>query len=286
MTTKPYLDRWSWAQAILNADLWFGYRNIRGLGMRDMRQRHATESRLAFMLRYDEAYISHLIELIATDYAEEEDYRDDWEDFVRSQIHGEGCCPHEDEDAQHAYQTAYEKKVNDSFQRRSWAYQRVDVDQVIEDLRDSLGDAEGIAFFLEQHPVSEVWQAHTSQWVDIEDVWGYCPGCDEPQTVEAFTIVPPVNCAPHPHQVDCRVCDAGEGLALCAYDTQGNVRPRFQCPGCLHTGEYTDDLDDALTETFTERHGRPFAWPPGAPYPPRRGFAGEPLEIPPWERET
>jgi hypothetical protein len=278
--------RWGWAKAIQADKLLWGFKGIQHLSPKEDRLRKY--NCLTASLLASQSYLDDLQNDEVDYIIHDADYDREWRDHVKWAIHRGDRCPHGSREERHAYGAAFRKTIKDESEKRNWAYVRVDYEWIKElVLGMTEQDVEGIEIFLKKHPVEEVWQASTGRWVDLTDVVVFCPECDEP--IEDIEQDYPAELGSHRYGgqlslsgfVACALCaehpELGEHMA-CLFNHRGEPRKRFRCPSCSHTGAL-----DAIEGSFLVRYGRPPDWPPGAPYPPRRGFLGEPMDVPPWQ---
>lgn len=226
----------------------------------------------------DESFMDDLHRIEAKYVATSSDYQDEWEEYVKRLKHREGCCPHGTEEEREAYERIVASMTNCEDKRLAWASEYVDHDWVRNSVSCFFEDEESIFYFIKDHTVDSVWQKYHLIWVDLDDVCGYCPSCDEPLSEEERWK--PKEGDVHPFDKDCgrEVCNSG--LSLCLFNANGNPRGVYVCDSC-NWSDVTQDIDG--DETFISKNGRPFNWPPGAPYPPRRSFSGYPMDVPPYE---
>ena len=278
--------RWGWAKAIMADKLLWGFKGIQRLSPQEDRLRK--HNCLTASLLASQAYLDDLQSQEVDDIVSDSDYDREWRNHVKWAIHRGDRCPHGSREERHAFGAAFRKMIKDDSKKRDWAYERVDYEWIKDQILNMTEqDVEGIEYFLEKHPVDEVWQASTNRWLDLDDVKAFCPDCDEP--VDAVMDGFPDGLESHQYygrlsrggSTACALCtehsELGEHMA-CLFDYRGKPRRRFRCPSC----SYTDALD-SIEGSFLVRYGRPSDWPPGAPYPPRRGFLGEPMDVPPWQ---
>ena len=284
MTREFRLTSTSWAPVIRDNLYVLDYKGIRRF---EPYRSPGQEPTLGMVLTHDNEYMEHLHELEVNCCMEDEDGQDAWIVNVGWHTHRDGRCPHGTELERETYEHAYKKMLTDEDQRRRYFEERVDwqwlQDTVTAWTEESLTC---IAEFLKEHPVEAVYQRRNEEWIDIGDVLAFCPDCGEPIAGLWDDYDVPVEhtwqqqkglYSPGPS----KLCEGSESLGEymgCLYDPQGNLRPLFCCPDCGFQFT-TDDLDG----TFVEHYGRPATWPRDAPYPPRRGFLGEAMDVVPWE---
>jgi len=272
----------TWARVIKDQLYVLDYEGIARFNPLRAKHRQITLSQI---LIHDEAYMDRLCESEVAYLMSDTDYQEDWEEHVEWHVHRKGCCPHEDAED---YEAAYQKMLADDCAREEFFRERVEWQW----LRDTVtewadNDLERIAAFVREHPVTAVWEQRNEEWINIDDVLAFCPDCGEPVSRYEGELSPFVE--PHEFQRHhalyspgpCAICDSHDALGehmACFYDKDENMRPLLCCPDCSFRFT-TDDLDGSFVENF----GRPATWPRDAPYPPRRGFLGEPMDVVPWE---
>jgi hypothetical protein len=224
----------------------------------------------------DESFMAELHSTEAQYVATSSDYKDEWEEYVKRLKHREGCCPHGDEEEREAYQRVVASMTNCADKRLEWASEYV-TDWIRNSVSHFFSDEEGIFYFVKDHPVDSVWHKYHAKWLNLDDVHGYCPSCDEPLCVDDLLKVTKGS---HVFDKDCRMAGCGDGASLCLFNAQGDSRDVYECNSC-NWADATQDIEG--DESFISKHGRPFNWPPGAPYPPRRSFSGFPMDVPPYE---
>ncbi len=273
------LDRWGWARAVLAEKAYFGLKGIARPSMQDFvqarRRREEHVPWVEFILTSDERYVEDLQLKEAEYMCKSTDYQEDWEEHVKHAVHGEGHCPHsENEEEREAYEKAYARLLNDENKKWQWAWERIDWDWTREQIEFMVDCVEGVWHLLLEHPVEEVYQASSESWLDIEDVVAFCPGCCEPMTASDAQKVS--SKTPHPFTEEDHECfDGPNGFEgdVCFFDDHAMPRTYFECPSCGASDFWDSRLDK-----------KPPNWPPGAPWPPRRGFAGEPMDVPFYEK--
>jgi hypothetical protein len=224
----------------------------------------------------DESFMDSLHRTEAQYVATSDDFKDEWEEYVKRLKHREGCCPHGPEEEREAYERVVTVMTNCEDKRLEWASEYVDHDWVQNSVSHFFEDEESLFYFVKDHPVDSVWQKYQSVWMDLDDVCGYCPSCDEPLSEEERWK--PKEGDAHPFAEGCGICDSG--FSQCLFNANSNPRDVYECNSCSWS-DATQDIEG--DETFISKHGRPFNWPPGAPYPPRRSFSGFPMDVPPYE---
>jgi len=290
MTRTYRLDRLGWAKAILHGNTW-SFKGISRINPRKgivhtnpriKKSEHnvLTRSMLAceaFMDAQQNQEIKYIMNSI--------EHAADWKEFVRDHIHDSYKCPHGTKEQRRAYGTAFRKYIKDEQKKWEWASNLTEWDWVAENIIETTNDLEGIAHWLKEHPVEEVYQFSHEKWIDISDVLVFCPECDEPMEKRNVLIeMPTGGISKHVYGSEdgdyCFDCKDHSDLGdmLCFFDLMGSPRKRCYCPNCGHIAAL-----DSLEGSFIERNHCPPDWPPGAPYPPRRGFLGEPMDVPPWQ---
>lgn len=229
---KFRIDVACWARAVMNAETRWTFHGIRKnyqvpRGTRYPRGcSYLTESLLS-----DESYMNHLVEDEIDSLMLEDCYKEDWEEHCRYIAHREGQCPHIFKE-QKPYEAAYSKLHDDESAKRQWISEfRFSWDDVTSRLEDDTKDPDWVEWFLKDHPVDGCYFGE--DWYAIDDIVGFCPNCDAPQTGE---MTPPV----------------------------------WRCHSCEYANIYE----------VSRSYNRPCYWPPGAPYPPYRGFDGAGLDSP------
>lgn len=260
----PRVDRLTWAYAILNDELWWTYAGVSDPDYDTLRYRgrQPTRNKLAATLLGSEQYMENLFEAELDYQVKDGVYDDEWEDHCRDVAHREGRCPHASEKEKAQYETFFKDILENENRREEWYRRRMndDWDWLQDHVLNTASDVYGILHHLKEHPVDgclAVWNNEKFAMYTLDEIVGYCPECNQPATEEHIRPIAP----PYPTNED------GEAQFL---------YPTLDCKCC---GAETP-LDD---EEFLRTHKRPFEWPPGAPWPPRRGFLGEPMEASPWE---
>lgn len=255
-------DRLAWARAILSDKHWWCYRGITKPETSTIRWHNnkrvpsTPKNKAAATICDDTSYMEYLAGQEVKYQVEDDVYGDEWEEHVRDATHRDGCCPNsKDPQERKEYKERFKKRLDDADAKHQWLWDRLDWDV----LRDwTVQECERWEFFQEflgKHPVYGLITTYDEhRFIELEDVVGFCPKCDNPGTKE-----------------DLSYSNGGDSL----YDHLW----MFCCPACREKFV----VDECEEDRFIEEHGHPFNWPPGAPYPPRRGFLGEPMEAPPWE---
>lgn len=262
-------DSLAWACALLYGNNVYSFRGIRKHFPSRMEVAYAGNSWVAAVLMHDDLYMDKL------HWEETEMYMSsDWDDEYALYLDG-----HEDD-----------ARV---LSRVEWASDRAEWSQLTEYLTSMCEDVQSLAAFLREHPVDGVYVESDHAWVDLDDVVAYCPNCQTP-TDEVLTGWKPGEAPPTPHVAtdECEVCDAACGSTQCLFDKEGKWRPLAQCPSCREVIVLFSSPEEGTYTSFCHAPGqpmpklprKPLTWPPGAPYPPRRGFAGEPFDVPPYEK--
>lgn len=277
------LDRRCWARAIYTEICIWGFKGIANLSPRDMLvilDGHRTRKKSLYtqIVLADEAFMDNLHHEEVKYVATSEDYQNEWEEHVKRDKHREGCCPHGTDVEREAYQRVVTSTTNNVDKRYKWAYDHVDTDQMENYVSHFFDGEEGLFYFVKDYPVDSVWQRYCKIWLDLDAVRGYCPYCGDPITENERWNPEEVDV--HPYDKDCRRIVCGDGAAMCLFDVNGKPRDVYEC-GVCDWADATCDIDG--NKTFISIYGRPFNWPPGAPYPPRRSFSGSPMDVPPYE---
>lgn len=210
------------------------------------------------------------------------DWDEQWHDACVAAIEKKG--PNEEDDKEE-FDALVKERFDDKQEREMWATDYVEWDCVVDNLKTMCEDIDGIDWFLKDHPVEDV-QANGSEGEvhSLTDVAGYCFECNEPQTWKSLTkhtflmegssdVAPP-----HKFSPLCDTCEVDRGD--CAYDPDGDPRMFYFCNYCGDIGPVQSFPGEVHIHP---KNPQPFNWPPGAPWPPRRTFAGTPDEVPPWE---
>lgn len=279
-TWKYRLDRLGWAHAIASDKNIWGFQGISRLDAKDRRYREYNS--LTASLLSSQSYIDNLQYTEIKSIIASGDWNDEWREYVKRRVHVWDQCPNGTKEERHAYGAAFRKLIKNEDKKWEWASERIDWEW----LKDQIlcmteQNPEGVACVLKAHPVDEVWQSSNERWIDLSDVTVFCPECAEP--MDGCNRNAPEGVEPHPFAYSNSGCDCAYSAELgehmtCLFNRAGEPRPRFQCPGCGHKAAL-----DSLEDSFTYHYGRPSDWPPGAPYPPRRSFVGEPMDVPPWQ---
>ena len=270
------IDRRCWARAVQQAKVIWGFAGIQNPRKPyDRKAMTSTEVVLS-----DERFIDNLQHEEAKYIVESEDYNDDWSMHVRDKHHTHDACPHGSDEEKETFQARVERELKDQDAKYRWALDRVDWHWVNDSVSCFFQDADATFYFLKDHPVDAVWHRNSGRWLSLGDVRGYCPSCDEPLDDE--DRVQQVE-APHPYNEDCENDICRTAGAHCVFDEQSVLRPLYTCGNCNWLDVHDKDRPDETP--FMERNNikRPFDWPPGAPYPPRRSFSGYPMDVPPYE---
>lgn len=276
------IDRRCWARAINTGTCTWGFKGIAKPSPRAMqsliRDLHLHKTSLhVLIVLMDEWFMEGLHHNEVKYVATSDDYRDAWEEHVKQLKHREGCCPHGPEDERKEYERVVTTVTNDADKRYAWAGEYVDTDQMKECVSWLFDGEESLFYFVKDHPVDSVWDRHSAEWLNLDDVRGYCPSCYEPLSDEDRAVYETEKA--HVFNPDCREC-GWNAYSRCLYDADGKLRETFEC-ACCNWSDATRDIDG--DRSFVSKHGRPFNWPPGAPYPPRRSFSGSPMDVPPYE---
>ena len=251
----------SWALAIMGETLTWGFVGIRASTAHGNRRQ---TKKLHEVLLADESYCNKLVEDEVSCYMSS-DWIDEWQEHCAGDL----------------------DKFKDVNKRYEWAYGYVEFEHISDMVKMWCDDVDWVKDFLKAHPIESVegngWDRSK---YDFDEVRGFCRECGEPQVAEDVTTLmsleevdsadkPP----PHPYAADCQEIGCVEANVGCLYNHDGSaLRLGYRC-------SYCGDVDPLVlygNEDPGNRHP-PFNWPPGAPWPPRRGFLGEPMEMPPWE---
>jgi len=272
------VDRRCWARSVYqdkqNA-LW-GFKGIARPSGTTILGFHVKKSAHAQLVLCDERYIDALHYTEAKYIASDDGWLDDWREFVEAHLHGATCCPHENPER---YKARVDWMLNDADARFTWARDRVDHGWICDSVESQFESEESIFYFLKDHPVDSVWAKEPRCWINLDAVLGFCPSCDE--ALLEKHLCSDEGGPPHPFNKDCSAAHCESGASLCLYNKEGKIRDLFECLSCAWT-DVTQDVGEE-DETFVSKYGRPFDWPPGAPYPPRRSFSGFPMDVPPYE---
>lgn len=251
--TPLRVDRKSWATAILREDLFFGFKGI-ARWTRPNRDYGSKKklNQLQNSLLYDEQYMETLYDAETKYVTESDDYAAEWLEY--------------------ANRKGFE--LDDDNKKGCWARDLVDYDWVASGIDGMYGDIEGVAFFLQKHPVDAVHDGE--EWVELDGVIGYCLSCCRvisdavtPESDDGADLT-----APHAFQIDCEVCLIRNEAShqTCYFDENGSARRVICCPHCGNTNPL-DCLDLPWMVP-------PFYWPSGAYWPPHQDLTGYPLEMP------
>lgn len=277
------LDRRCWARAIYGENCTWGFEGIANPSPRDMqyliRDLHRRKKSLHMQIVLaDATFMDSLHHDEAKYVATSEAYQNEWEKHVKLNKHREGCCPHGTEEERETYQRVVMSTMNDIDKRYAWALDYVDTAQIQEHVSHLLDGEESLFYFVKDHPVDSVWQKCGTRWLNLDEVCGYCPSCDDPLSVEEQWK--PKEGDAHPFEKGCNRSVCGDNAAVCLFNVNGNPRDVYEC-GLCNWSDVTQDIEG--DENFVSKYRRPFNWPPGAPYPPRRSFSGSPMDVPPYE---
>jgi hypothetical protein len=279
------IDRRCWARAIILGECIWGFKGIANPQERALRymlqdlpkSKRRGSLPMQFVLA-DESFMENLHREEAKYVATCDDYRDEWEEYVKKLKHREGCCPHGPEEERAAYQRVVASMTNCADKRLEWANEFVDSDWIHDSVSRFFEDEESLFYFVDKYPVDSVWQKYHDKWLSLDEVCGFCPSCNEPLSEESRWK--PKDSDAHFFDPNCLLEVCNSGHSLCLFNTRGNPRDLFECSSCSWS-DVTQDVEG--DETFVSKHGRPFNWPPGAPYPPRCSFSGVPMNVPPYE---
>lgn len=160
----------------------------------------------------------------AAKYYMESDADDDWRECCEEGIAKEHCCAKPS--VYDEYRADVKKLFEDEDARQRWAFDRVDPPWEWDQIRQECTEIYFVYWLLKEHPVIAI-RGDDNEWFDIDDVVGYCPGCQRPVLSEDVT--------PAPGDDSQRV---------------------LHCHPCGYDEHLLDTPDDP-----------PFDWPPGAPLP-------------------
>jgi hypothetical protein len=261
------LDRWAWAQAIINGVTTFALEGIyEGRGG----TRCAVDSveSLGKALTYSEDYMDAFAET-EREYRVSSDCDDEWKVFCKEKA--------EDDELDEEELAAL---IADKDKRRDWAYDQFDPQWAWDQIKEECEEIWFIHGLLKKYPVIAVRPNFDFSFILLEEILGYCPGCNFPilqdDVVEADGNLHQAK--PHRYKNQCQKCPAN---ITCGWDSHGEPRTYAQCESCSEYIFFKDDCDGP----WLARFDRPFNWPPGAPYPPRLDFAGGPDGPPPWQED-
>ena len=266
--TMLRVDLLAWVWAVMSDNLWWSFEGIDRPKSdtllwysrvhqqpRNKIRRGEPRSYLAATLLQDEDFLNDWAEQEVDYWIKDGCYDDEWEAHVTRVVHKDGLCPNSaDPEERKEYEEAFQKLLKDEDDKRQWLNEHIfewsDIHETINEACDYDGY---VADFLKKHPVNGVARGYGDnyEYFKLEDIVGYTACCGLPVT--------------------------REDLHLSEETDERHSGTFVQCPNCCEE-ECVDDL-----EGFVFTHGRPFDWPPGAPYPPRRHFDGTPLEAAPWE---
>lgn len=272
------VDPLSWARAVHSGTLKFEFRGIQRWHDQAQRNPFNKWPAVVRMLISDEQYMDGLRQAEVDYKVKSGEWDEDWETFCRNEVHDHLCCPNGSDEEKAQYERRFEKLFRDPNAKEKWADDGVDFDDLADQVKNDFDAPESIMYFLKEYPIESV-AGPFGMWRDIDDVVGFCPDCDEPLTKEHVGRVDTLekgNDTVQRHRFGSARCDCGDHQHLnCLFDRSRNFREVFKC---CHCGKI--DALDSLEGTFEERWQKPFHWPPGAMYPPNRGFAGQHLALP------
>lgn len=256
-------DLISWAQAVLSDELWFCFAGITRPDSQLMRHyqrgrgkiyRGDARSKIVATVCADERFMDDLARAEVDHWVEDDCYGDEWEEACKKETHAV-YCPHEDAEL---YKEELARRLKDEDAKRMWLEREIfEWDDIREFVNMMFDSWEGVVRFLKEHPITAiiaVSQHDPSEYcvVEIEEVVGYCPECNAPAKAEDISLT---------------------------FETEDeHSRRELSCWACSSTSFVDDD-----EKSFAQAFGRPFNWPPGAPWPPRRSIDGTPLDVPFYE---
>ncbi len=277
-----HLDLRIWARGVrVGENMRWGYRGIsrptwKDLGLQHYRRHNPKSHPLVHSLISCERYTEKLWNAEAAIYLES-DWDAEWREYCEGVCHSARYCPHENEDD---YKAAVEEMFEDTDARYKWSNEQQEWDWVLENIQNIVDCDEAVMDFLKDHPVTEVYSNSREEWFELDEVIGYCFECDEPCLENDIFKLPEedeAQVACHDFDPNCEQCPyPGNGHVECLFETEMKRRLLICCHYCAEVFA-ADNLENNRL--------RPFLWPPHVPYPPRRGFAGEFLDVPqPTER--
>jgi hypothetical protein len=272
------VDRRCWARAVHQDMSWWGFKGIHKPSGHVLRHFDASKSVHAQIVLADEHYMETLNYEEAKYIAASVDWAEDWHAYAERRLHRAECCPHGSPEEQQAFADALQRMLTNEDERFTWACEVVDGNWTRDTVEHHFQDEESIFYFLKEHPVDSVWLKERQEWQSLDNVIGFCPSCNEPLLeINLWNLA---GVSRHAFNPECDVDVCVNSHARCLFDERRVPRAVFECAGCLWV-DATEDVEG--DETFLSKHGRPFNWPPGAPYPPRRSFSGYPMDVPPHE---
>lgn len=270
------IDRRGWVRAVQQATVIWGFQ-----GIQNPRKPYDRKAMTSIEVVLSDERFTEQLHHEGTKYvAESPDYADDWSEYVHDKHHRAGACPHGSDDEREAFERRVAKTLKDESEKYAWASDRVDWDWVKNSVECFFQDGESIYYFLKEHPIDSAWHRNGERWVALEDIRGFCPSCDE--VLDDEDVVDHVE-DPHVHNPDCENAVCRTTGAHCVFDDNGKLRLMFSCGNCNWFDAVDQDRPDETPYMARNNTKRPFNWPPGAPYPPRRSFSGYPMDVPPYE---
>lgn len=263
-------DSLAWARALRFGQHLYGFEGID----RDLGNGHGSVylklDSLARQLISSERYMQTLHEGEVAQYMSE-----DWDDIWRER------CEFKNPRLWKERKKAWTARVNEDFEdenlRHQWAARYVDFDQLVDFVVEMTSNNESLAAFLRDHPVNAVYDSRSNRWVDLTAIVGFCPECESLMLPDDL-VTARSDVQPHVFTREECPCEHIVSSMMCNFDHHASPRSMVICPNCDFAAA-TDNIE----ETWAERFSIPLEWPPNAPYPPRRGFAGEPLDVPFYE---
>lgn len=267
-----------WAQAVYAGTLSWGYEGINKISQ-SPGWGNTRLGPLFDTLVSDEGYMDKLRDLEAAYYTSSE-ADDEWREYCVSRTVKENLYDEGTED----FKEDVQRRFDDSSERNGWAYDMVDWDWLADIVKTLTDEVDEIAYFLKEHPVDKVQAPRRdNDIIDIDKVAGYCTDCAMPITAEDLAPHPAIvseEILAHAYDAECGFCDAGH--FNCYFDAGAKPRVFYRCPYCSSDCAPVEPLNGE--HLYADRNNsRPFYWPPGADWPPRRTFTGSPDEDPPWE---
>jgi hypothetical protein len=266
-------DSLAWARAVRLGKHLYGFKGLNndlgnGLGAVYLKLDPVTRQLIS-----NEKYMETLYEAEVGIYMSD-DWAADWREVCEQQN------PRLWKEKKKDYTKRVDDKFNDASARYRWASDRVDFSEMVDWVQSMVTDNTSFAHFLREHPVDSIYSENLESWMSIDDIVGFCPSCDNILTEEDVAPIAVDEDKKHVYASQLISCFCEGDLAdkmWCNFDHDLRPRVVVDC-GCGFIGAM-DDIEG----TWTERFGKPIDWPPNAPYPPRRGFAGDPMDVPFYE---
>ncbi len=244
-------DSLAWVCAVQADEVWWVYQGIerpRRAVQQPSRYMSGHSTYLPYLARtliHDERYMERLAQEQVDFWMSEGCYDDEWEDRCRQKAHREGNCPC-CPDQLATYEAEVKTRLKDEAKKRQWLSEDCfDWEMIQDDIRAMCEDDDSLLAFLKEHPIIGA----------MVPLYG-------DNTYDYLNLEDVVGHCPSCNQPVGAECVEGNDL---------------NCRSCNAEVEGVYDPEVLAVEN------RPFNWPAGAPYPPRRHFDGSPLDVPFYE---